>query len=129
MKLTTIALTKKEVLFMNMIIQEVKKKQAVVESAIRKGKSEASRRYGVSLLSVKCWRKRYDGTWQSLINKSRRPHSHLKRHTVREEKQIKDSFKKHFRRYGWDGVYGDLLRKGYKRSYSGMIYAGKKWGL
>ena len=38
MKLTTIALTKKEVLLMNIITQEVKKKQAVVESAIRKGK-------------------------------------------------------------------------------------------
>ena len=62
MKLTTIALTKKEVLFMNMIIQEVKKKQAVVESAIRKGKSETSRRYGVSLPSVKRWCKRYNGT-------------------------------------------------------------------
>ena len=70
-----------------------------------------------------------DGTRQSLINKSRRPHSHPKRHAVREEKQIKNSFKKHFRRYGWDGVYSDLLRKGYKRSYSGMIYAGKRMGL
>lgn len=42
---------------------------------------------------------------------------------------IKNSFKRHFRRYGWDGVYSDLLRKGYKRGYSGMIYAGKRMGL
>ena len=111
MKLTTIALTKKEVLFMNMIIQEVKKKQAVVKSAIRKGKSETSRRYGVSSSSVKRWCKRYDETWQSLINKSRRPHSHPKRHTVREEKQIKNTFKKDFRRYGWDGVYSDIKKQ------------------
>ena len=62
MKLATKPLTKKEVLFMNMIIQEVKKKQAVVKSAIRKGKSEASRRYGVRLSSVKRWCKRYNGT-------------------------------------------------------------------
>ena len=53
MKLTIKPLTKKEVLLMNIITQEAKKKQAVVESAIRKGKSEASRRYGVSLSSVK----------------------------------------------------------------------------
>ena len=53
MKLTTKLLTKKEVLLMNIITQEAKKKQAVVESAMRKGKSEASRRYGVSLSSVK----------------------------------------------------------------------------
>ena len=38
---------------MNMITQEAKKKQAVVKYAIRKGKSEASRKYNVSLSSVK----------------------------------------------------------------------------
>ena len=114
---------------MNIITQEVKKNQAIVERAIRKGKSEASRIYGVNLSIVKRWCKRYNGTWQSLINKPRRPHSHPKRHTVREEKQIKNSFKKHFQRHGWDGVYSDLLRKGYKRSYSGTIYAGKRMGL
>ena len=51
---------------MNIITQEAKKRQAVVKTAIRKGKSEASRIYGVSLSSVKCWCKRYDGTLQSL---------------------------------------------------------------
>ena len=62
MKLTTKPLTKKEVLFMNIIIQEAKKKQAVIESAIRKEKSETSRRHGVSLSSVKRWCKKYNGT-------------------------------------------------------------------
>lgn len=40
---------------MNMITQAAKKKQAVVKYAIRKGKSEASRKYNVSLSSVKRW--------------------------------------------------------------------------
>ena len=53
---------------MNIITQEAKKRQAVVKTAIRKGKSEASRIYGVSLSSVKRWCKRYDGTWQSLAD-------------------------------------------------------------
>lgn len=48
---------------------------------------------------------------------------------MREAKRIKNLFKKHFRRYGWDGVYSDLLRKGYKRSYAGTIYAGKRMGF
>ena len=124
MKLATKPLTKKEVLFMNIITQEVKKKQAVVESAIRKGKSEASRRYGVRLSSVKRWCKRYNGTWQSLINKSRLPHSHPKRHTVREEKQIKNTFKKDFRRYGWDGVYSDIKKQceAMYGEYGGFLY-------
>ena len=120
---------KKEVLLMNILTQEAKKKQAVVKYAERNGKSQASRMYGVSLSSVKRWCKRYDGTWQSLLAKSHRPHSHPKRHTPKEEKQIKNSFKKCYARYGWDGVYADLLRKGYARSYSGMVYAAKRIGL
>lgn len=112
-----------------MITQEAKKKQAVVKYAIRKGKCEASRKYKVSLSSVKRWCKRYDGTWESLVNRAHRPHSHPKRHTPKEEKQIKNSFKKRFQRYGWDGVYSDLLRKGYKRSFSEMVYAAKRMGL
>lgn len=112
-----------------MITQEAKKKQAIVEYAIKKGKTKASRQYGVSLSSVKRWCERYDGSWKSLIPKSRRPHSHPKQHTKKEERQIRNSFKKYYERYGWDGVYTDLQRKGYERSYSGMIYAAKRIGL
>lgn len=115
---------------MNILTQEARQKQAIVKFALRKGKSEASRKYGVSLSSVKRWCKRYDGnTWQSLLPKSRTPHKHPKRHTKTEEKKIRNSFKKKFKRYGWDGVYQDLLRKGYKRSFSGMVYAAKRMGL
>ena len=85
--------------------------------------------YGVSLSSVKRWCKQYDGTWQSLLPKSHRPHSHPNRHTKREERQIRNSFKKCYERYGLDGVYSDLKRKGYTRSYSEMIYAAKRMGL
>lgn len=114
---------------MNIITQEARQKQAIVKYAERNGKSSASRMYGVSLSSVKRWCKRYDGTWQSLLKKSHRPHGHPKQHTPKEEKQIKNSFKKHYARYGWDGVYDDLLRKGYTRSFSGMVYAAKRMGL
>ena len=112
-----------------MITQEAKKKQAIVKFALRKGKTNASFQYGVSLSSVKRWCARYDGTWQSLQPRSRRPHSHPKQHTKREERQIRNSFKKHYERYGWDGVYSDLARKGYTRSFSGMVYAAKRMGL
>ena len=114
---------------MNIIAQEAMKKQAVVKYAERNGKSKASRKYGVSLPSVKRWCKRYDGTWKSLLEKSHRPHSHPKQHTPKEERQIKNSFKKSYVRYGWDGVYSDLSRKGYTRSFSGMVYAAKRLGL
>ena len=114
---------------MNMITQEAKKRQAVVKTAERKGKSYASAKYGVSLSSVKRWSKRYDGTWQSLAERSHRPKSHPKRHTTEEESKILEAFKAEFQRYGWDGVYDKLLQNGYKRSFSGMVYASKRMGL
>jgi len=88
---------------MNVLTQEAKKKQVIVKYAERNGKSQASRMYGVSLSSVKRWCKRYDGTWQSMLEKSHRPNKHPKRHTEKEERQIKNSFKKCYARYG-DGM-------------------------
>lgn len=114
---------------MNIITQEANKRQAVVKLANRKGKSFASRIYGVSLSSVKRWCTRYDGTWQSLRERSHRPHSHPKQHTKAEEQVILKSFQKKFLRYGWDGVYDDAVKNGYTRSFSGMVYAAKRTGL
>ena len=76
----------------------------------------------------KRWCKRYDGTWQSLKEKSHKPHSHPKRHTDEEEKLIKQCFKENYLRYCWDGVYDALIRQGYDRSFSGMVYAAKANG-
>ena len=82
---------------MNIIAQEARKKQEVVKQAIKHGKSATSRKYGVSLSTLKRWCKKYDGTWQFMLEKSHRPHSHPKRHTPKEERQIKNSFKKEIR--------------------------------
>lgn len=114
---------------MNIITQEAKKRQAVVKLAEKKGKSYASRKYGVSLSSVKRWCKRYDGTWQSLKERSHRPHSHPKQHTKREEQLILRCFQRKYLRYGWDGVYDEAVKEGYIRSFSGMVYAAKRIGL
>lgn len=114
---------------MNIITQEARKRQAVVKLSLRKGKSFASRIYGVSLSSVKRWCKRYDGTWRSLAERSHRPHSHPKRHTENEEQLIKKAFKKQYLRFGWDGTYDEAVRRGYSRSFSGMVYAAKRMGL
>lgn len=114
---------------MNMITQEARKRQAVVKLANRKGKSFASRIYGVSLSSVKRWCKRYDGTWQSLAERSHRPKSHPKQHRPEEEEIIRQAFKEKFYRYGWDGAYDEAVARGYMRSFSGMVYAARRIGL
>ena len=114
---------------MNMITQEARKRQAVVKLAQRRGKRFASEKYGVSLSSVKRWCKRYDGTVESLKEKSHRPKSHPARHTEKEEEYIRKSFSKSFLRYGWEGAYMAAQKEGYTRSYSGFIYAAKRMGL
>lgn len=115
---------------MNIITQEARKRQAVVKYAVKNGKSAASRQYGVSLSSVKRWCLRYDGNnWQSLCEKSHRPHSNPNRHTASEERKIRKAFKKYYARYGWDGVYDELIKRHYTRSFSGMVYAAKRIGL
>ena len=115
---------------MNIVTQEARRRQAVVKLAIRKGKSFASQKYGVSLSSVKRWCKRYDGKdWRSLVEGSHRPHSHPKQHTEEEEMIILKAFWKVYDRYGWEGVYMEAKANGYTRSLSGMIYAAKRLEL
>ena len=99
------------------------------EYVLRNGKSAASRQYGVSLSSVKRRCLRYDGeTWQSLCERSHRPQSNPNRHTKSEERKIKKAFNKYYARYGWDGVYDELIKRHYTRSFSGMVYAAKRIG-
>lgn len=114
---------------MNRITQEARKRQAVVKLASRKGKRYAAEKYGVSLSSVKRWCKRYDGTWQSLKERSHRPKHHPRQHTAQEETLIRESMRQSFFRYGWDGAYTSAREAGYTRSYSGFIYAARRMGL
>lgn len=114
---------------MNRITQEAKKRQGVVLYAEKHGKSAAARQYGVSLSSVKRWCKRYDGSWQSLRERSHRPQSSPRRHSEEEESLLREMFVLYYMRYGWDGVYREAGKRGYTRSLSGMVYAVKRMGL
>lgn len=114
---------------MNRITQEARRRQAVMKLAKKKGKSFAARKYGVSLSSVKRWCKRYEGTWQSLKERSHRSKHHPERHTPEEEALIREALDKSFFRYGWDGAYMTARAAGYTRSYSGFIYAARRMGL
>ena len=72
------------------ITEEMRFRQRVVEYAIKNNNNAmAARRYGTSRQQVQRWRKKYDGTVQSLANKSRRPHKHPNQHT---EEELEESF-------------------------------------
>jgi transposase InsO family protein len=111
--------------------QEAQNREKAVQYAQKHGnKSDTARLYLVSLSSIKRWCRRYDGTWESLIEKSHRPKKHPKQHTNWEIRKIRKVFKIKFERYGWQGVYEELIdHYHYKRSFEGMVHAAKRLGL
>ena len=107
----------KENLFatMNIVSQKANFRQSVVLYSFRNSIFATIRRFGVSRATIYRWRKRYNGTTQSLAEYSRRPHSHPNQHTPEELKLISDMR----RRNPNDGLvffWTKLMQRGYKRS-------------
>ena len=102
------------------ITEEMRFRQRVVEYAIKyNNNAKAARKYHTSRQQVQRWRKKYDGTIESLANKSRRPHSHPNQHTEEEIELIREKYRKH-RHEGLAQVYRKLMDAGYKRTYESM---------
>ena len=73
---------------MNTITQTMRFRQALIKYSLKHGVTKAAIRYKVNRQYVYRWRKRYDGTLQSLADKSHRPHHHPNQHTPEELKLI-----------------------------------------
>ena len=80
------------------------------------------RRYHISKASLMRWNKRYDGTKESLMDKSHRPHSrHPKAHTEEELGWIRNYHRRN-PNISICELYGKLLQdKGYRR-HPGSLY-------
>ena len=106
---------------MNRMTQEAQVRQRYLEYFLKHGNvTEASIRYKVSRKTLYKWLKRYDGTLQSLVERSRRPHRSPRAHTAEEIRQIQRLVKKHL----WEDLilaYQEMQEKyGYTRSYGGF---------
>ena len=75
---------------MKTITQTMRFRQAVIEYSDQHGVTKAAIRYRLNRQYIYRWRKRYDGTLQSLADRSHRPHSHPNQHTPGEIKLILD---------------------------------------
>ena len=106
---------------MNRITQEAQARQRYLEYFLKhRNATEASIRYKVSRKTLYKWLKRYDGTLQSLVERSRRSHRSPRAHTAEEVRQIRRLAKKH----RWEDLilaYQEMQEKyGYTRSYGGF---------
>ena len=73
---------------MDSITQDMKYRYSLMKYVEKYGVSRASRKYDKSRSYIYFWRKRFDGTIESLACRSRRPHSHPNQHTEEEIKLI-----------------------------------------
>ena len=61
---------------MNSITQDARYRYSIMLYAEKYGVARASRKYNKSRSYIYFWKKRYDGSMESLLCRSRRPHSH-----------------------------------------------------
>ena len=115
---------------MNKVQQEAYFRQRVVKE-VAKGRSvaEAARRHRISRMSVYRWQKRYDGTVESLKEKSHRPASHPNAQSKQEYELIR-RVQSHNKGLGLVCLHIVLEDKhGYTRSVSGLYKAMKRMDL
>lgn len=93
----------------------------LIKDAHRVGVTEACRAHGISRTTYYKWARRYDGSVESLIDRSRRPHSHPNQLTDHERALIRRIAKRH-RKYGLHRLYFVLVTEhGLSRSV-GAVY-------
>ena len=113
---------------MKIITQDVKFKQSVIKYSYKNGVTAASITYKLHRKTIYRWIKRYDGTLESLANKSRRPHRSPRAHKESEIKLIKD-YKSKNKETGLVVLWVKLRSAGYTRSITGLYRMMIKLGI
>ena len=110
---------------MNSITSEARFRRRVIKYAEKNGVTAASIRHRRSRQTIYEWKKRYDGHWKSLIERSHRPHYHPNQHTEEEKAMIL----KRYPRYKDDMImlWDSLRKSGYTRTYNSLVRVVNKW--
>ena len=110
------------------ITQDMRFRLSLIKFANKYGVSKAAIKYKTNRQYIYRWKRRYDGTIESLRDYSRRPHHHPNQHTADEIKLIYD-----MRRRNPDAglvvFWVKLMQRGYKRTIPGLYRFLKKGKL
>ncbi len=113
---------------MNSITQDILYKQSVVKYSFKHGVTKAAIKFKMHRKTIYRWREKYDGTAQSLKNKSRRPYSHPNQHTKEEIKLIKN-YKNRNKDTGLVVLWIKLRKVGYTRSITSLYRVMQRIGI
>ena len=104
---------------MNKITQTMRFRQALILYAEKHGVTKAAVRYRTNRQYIYRWKNRYDGTLQSLADRSHRPMHHPNEHRPEELKLIRDMRRRN-PNTGLVVLWVKLRLRGYQRSISGL---------
>lgn len=104
---------------MDTITQIALFRQSVVTFSFRNSVQSTINRFNISRATLYRWRKKYDGTPKSLLDKSKRPHHHPNQHTSQELKLISDMRKRN-NHLGLVVFWVKLRQRGYSRSITSL---------
>jgi len=105
---------------MNTITQEMKYRNSIVKYAQDKGVTKAARKYNKARSYIYFWLGRYDGTVESLANRSRRPHRHPNQQNEAEIKLVTDMRRRN-PQLGLMEFWFKLRERGYRRHYVSLF--------
>ena len=113
---------------MTTITQDMRFRLSLIRYSEKHGVSKAVIRYHVNRQYIYRWKNRYDGSWDSLRNLSRRPHSHPNQHTPAELKLIADMRRRN-PHAGLVVFWVKLTQRGYQRSITGLYRVLRRQGI
>ena len=112
----------------NSITQKMKYKQSVIKFSFKYGVTKTAVRFDINRRTIYRWIAQYDGTIESLRDKSRKPKHHPNEHTAAEIKLIKD-YKKNNKETGLVVLWVKLRAVGYTRTIQGLYHVMRKLGI
>ena len=112
---------------MKTVTQTILYRQALIKYSEKYGVTKAAIRYKTNRQYIYRWKKRYDGTLESLEDRSHRPHHHPNEHTADELKLIADMRKRNANS-GLVVFWVKLRQRGYTRSVTGLYRVLRRQG-
>ena len=112
----------------NSITQKLKYKQSVIKFSYKYGVTKAAIKFGENRRTIYRWIERYDGSLESLKDKSRKPNHHPNEHTKEEIKMIRN-YKSNNKETGLVTLWVKLKKVGYTRSVTSLYRMLIKLGI
>ena len=113
---------------MESITQDMRYRLSLIRYAEKYGVTKAAVKYKTNRQYIYRWKRRYDGSWDSLRDRSRRPHHHPNQHTPEEIKLIMDMRRRN-PNAGLVVFWVKLMQRGYTRSIPGLYRFLRKQGM